>query len=61
MVHAAKNKDGTEYWEYDLLYTYDVLVVSECGEQFFKNEIGEYFELKEESIEPPKNYPGGKM
>ena len=60
-MRAAKNKDGTEYWEYDLLYTYDVLVVSERGEQFFKNEIGKYFELKEESIGPPKNYLCGKM
>ena len=43
------------------MYTYDVLVVSERGEQFLRNELGKYFELKEESIGPPNIYLGGKM
>ena len=60
-MQAFKKKDGTEYWEYALLYTDDVLVVFERGEQFFINELGKYFELKEESIGPPKKYFGGKM
>ena len=60
-MQAAKKEDGTEYWEYALLYTDGVLVVSECGEQFLRNELGNYFELKKESIGPPKIYLGGKM
>ena len=58
---ASQKEDGNECWEYALLYTYDVLVVSERGEQFLRNELGNYFELKEESIGPPKIYLGGNM
>ena len=43
------------------MYTYDVLVVSERGDKFIRNELGKYFELKEESIVPPNIYLGGKM
>ena len=60
-MRAAKKKDCTEYWEYALLYTDDVLVISERGDQFLRNELGKYFEVKEESIGPPKIYLSGKM
>jgi len=63
MRKAAKG-DGSEYWEYVLLYTNDalVLVVSEHGEQVLRQEIGKYFELvKEESIGPPQLYLSGRM
>ena len=60
-MRAAKKEDGTEYWEYALMYTYDVLVVSERGEQFLRNELGKYVELKEESVGQPKIHIGGKM
>ena len=60
-MREAKKKYGTEYWEYPLLYTDDVLFVSEHGEQFLRNELGKYFDLKEESIGPPNIYLGGKM
>ena len=53
--------DGSEYWEYVLLYCDDVLVVSKNGETILRNEIGKYFDLKEESIGPPKLYLGGKL
>ena len=59
-MRAAKKKDGTEYWEYDLLYTYDVKVVSERCDKFLRNKLGNYFELKEESIGPPNIYLGEK-
>ena len=36
-------KDGTEVYEYVLLYTDDFLVVSENTESILKNEIGRYF------------------
>ena len=53
--------DGSEYFEYVLLYCDDALVVSENGESVLRGEVGKYFELKEESIGPPDIYLGGKM
>ena len=46
-MRAAKKEDGTEYLECTLLYTDDVLVVSEHCEKYFRNELGKYFELNE--------------
>ena len=43
------------------MYNFDDLVVSEQGEQFLRNELGKYFELKEESVGQPKIHIGGKM
>lgn len=60
-MHKAVKSDGSEYWEYVLLYTDDVLVVSENGEYVLRQEIRKYFELKEESIGPPQLYLGGRM
>ena len=53
--------DGSEYWEYALLYTDDVLVISENGEKVLRNEVGKYLELKEKSISPSEIYLGGRM
>ena len=44
-----------------MIYTDDVLVVPEHGEKFLRSELNKYFELKEESIGPPKVYLGGRM
>ncbi len=60
-MRAAVKADGGEYWEHVLLYTDNALVISEQGEHILRNEIGKYFELKEESIGPPDIYLGGKM
>ena len=60
-MRPARKSGGSEYWEYVLLYTDDALVVSESGERFLQEELGKYFELKEESIGPPKIYLGGKI
>jgi hypothetical protein len=60
-MRPALKGDGSEYWEYVLIYTDDTSVISENGEQLLRNEIGKYFELKEESIGPPDIYFGGKM
>ena len=60
-MREATKSDGTEYWEYVLLYTDDALVISENAESILRNEIGKYFELKPESIGPPKIYLGGHM
>ena len=60
-MRPAIKSDGTKVYEYVLLYTDDALVVSENGESILRNEIGKYFELKEESIGPPKLYLGGHL
>ena len=47
---------GLEYYKYFLLYTYDTLLISENGEYVLRYHIGNYFELKEESIGSPRIY-----
>ena len=42
--------DGTNVWDYVLIYTDDTLVISENAESILRNEMGKYFELKQESI-----------
>ena len=32
--------DGTEYWQYCLLYTDDILAIMEDAESFIRNELG---------------------
>ena len=49
------------HWEYVLLYTDDVLFVSQDPEKILRAEIGKHFTLKEKSIGPPKIYLGGKV
>lgn len=58
-MQPAIKCDGSHYYEYVLLYTDDTLVVSEKAENILRNEIGSYFELKEESTGTPKIYLGG--
>jgi hypothetical protein len=60
-MRPAIKSDGTTCYEYVLLYTDDALVISENAEAILRNEIGRYFELKEESIGPPKFYLGGRV
>ena len=60
-MQPAKHSDGCEYYEYVLLYTNDTMVISENVESVLRNELGKYFELKEESIGPPKLYLGGHV
>jgi hypothetical protein len=57
----AKRKNGEEYYEYVLLYTDDCLAISERADSVLRDEIGKYFELKEESIGKPSQYLGGKL
>jgi len=59
-IRKAKRDDGTDYYEYLLLYTDDCLCVSEHAEEALR-EIDNYFSLKENSIGPPKIYLGGKV
>jgi hypothetical protein len=60
-MRPATKSDGTEYYEYVLLYVDDCLVVSENPEAILRQELGKYFKLKEASIGPPDIYLGGKM
>ena len=60
-MQPAKHSDGCEYYEYVLLYTNDTIVISKNAESVLRNELGKYFELKEESIGPPKLYLGGHV
>ena len=60
-MRPAKHSDGREYYEYVLLYTDDTMVISENAESVLRNELVKYFELKEESIGPPKLYLGGHV
>ena len=60
-MQPAQKSDGLTYYEYVLLYTDDTLVISENVEAFLRGELGHYFELKEESIGPPKLYLDGHI
>ena len=61
MRTAIKPSDGSEYWEYVLLYVDDALCVSHRPEEVLKHEIGKYWILKPNSIGPPKLYLGNKV
>ena len=60
-MRPAKKSDGSPYYEYVLLYVDDCLVISENAEDLLTNEIGRYFELKPNSVGPPKIYLGGRL
>ena len=57
-MRPAVKSDGTEYYEYILLYTDDVLCVSELPERILQKELDKYFKMKPNSIGPPKLYLG---
>eukprot|EP00957_Ditylum_brightwellii_P011033 836400-Ditylum_brightwellii.AAC.1 len=60
-LRPAIKSIGLEYYEYVLLYTDDVLVVSNEAEKLLREGIGKYFGLKEESVGKPKIYIRGHM
>ena len=57
-MRPAEKADGSKYYEFVLLYVDNTLVMSENAERILRDEIGRYFELKEESIGPPDIYLG---
>ena len=57
----VQKSDSSPCYEYILLYMDNTLVVSERAEEILQNEIGWYFELKEESIRTPTIYLGGRV
>ena len=58
-MRPATKDDGTDCYEYILLYTDDALAIGANPEKLLRHEIGRFFELKESSIGPPKIYLGG--
>jgi hypothetical protein len=52
-MRSAIKSDGTNVYEYVLLYTDDALSIGVEAESILRKEIGKYFELKEKSIGPP--------
>ena len=59
-MREAKLDNGTEYYEYILLYVDDCLVISQYPKESL-HRLGKYFPLKPESVGPPKLYLGGKL
>ena len=60
-MRPAKHSNGSDYYEYILLYVDDALVIGENADNTLRRDLGRYFELKEESIGPPKIYLGGHV
>ena len=60
-MQPSKKADGFPCYDYVLLYMDDTLVVRENAKQILREEIGKYFELKEESVGLPKIYLGGHV
>ena len=57
----ATRDDGTEYWQFVLVYTDDILAIMEEPERFLRRELGIWFTIKEKSIGPPSQYLGNKV
>ena len=60
-MRESTKTDVTNYWGYVLLYVDDCLVFSKHCEKMLREEIGNYFKLKEKSIGLPDVYLGDKM
>ena len=60
-LREALKDDGSQYWEYVLLYVDDCLCISNNAEKVIRNEIGRYFIIKEKSIVIPDIYLGNKV
>jgi hypothetical protein len=60
-MRAAKRADGTDYYQYILLYTDDILAIMENAEDFIRNELNNVFVIKLSSIGPPTQYLGNKV
>ena len=61
-IRPGTKDDGSEYWEFVLLYTDDILAIMCDPETFLREEeLGTRFTLKESSIGPPTQYLGNKV
>ena len=50
-------EDGTDNYQYMLLYTDDILAIMEKSEKFIREELTEKFVVKPKSIGKPIQYP----
>ena len=53
-MREAQKDNGTEYWEYVLLYVDDALCINVNAENVLWSEIGKYFFIKPKSVGYPK-------
>ena len=53
--------DGTDYYQYVLLYTDYILAIMKNPEDFIHHEQGKIFFVKPNSIGPPTKYLGNKV
>ena len=60
-MRPAKKPDGTDYYQYVLLYTDDVLAIMQEPENFIRRELGSRFVVKPNSIGKPTQYLGNKV
>ena len=54
-------EDGTDYYQYVLLYTDDILAIMEKPENFICEELSNKFVVKPNSIGKPTQYLGNKV
>ena len=60
-LRPGTKPDGTEYWQYVLLYVDDIIAIMETPEKFIRDELGACFTIKENSIGKPSQYLGNKV
>ena len=60
-MREAVKDDGTEYYEYAMLYVDNTITIQVNLKKILRNEIGKYFKLKESSIGSTGQYLGGKI
>jgi len=58
---SSVKEDGTDYYQYVLLYTDDILAIMEKPEAFIRDELGKRFVVKPNSIGKPTQYLGNKV
>ena len=60
-MRPAIKSDGNECYEHFLFHADDALVTRENADYVLRNELGNYFELKQESTGPPRFYLSGSV
>ena len=58
---SVMKDDGTDYYQYVLLYTDDILAIMQKPEDFIRHELGKIFVVKPNYIGPPTQYLGNKV
>ena len=50
---SAMKDDGTDYYQYVLIYIDNILAIMKNSEDFIRHELGKTFVVKPDSIGPP--------